>query len=65
MNANHIIEILFSLLGTKAAGNTSDEVKNDAIDLLDSLFKNKSIKKSYYNPIYKKSIRINFSNKCF
>ena len=39
MNAWDIIEILNSLLGSRAAENASNEVRYEAIDLLDSLFK--------------------------
>ena len=48
MIANDTIEKLYSLLGSRAAGNISDEVRNEAIDLLDSLFKNKIIKKEIW-----------------
>ena len=39
-------EKLYSLLGSRAAGNRSDELKNKAIDQIGSLFKNKIIKKN-------------------
>ena len=58
MNANDMIEKLCSLPGSRNAGNTSDEVSNEAIDLLDSLFKNKIIKRNDYNIIYSNYIRI-------
>jgi len=34
MNANDLNEKLYSLVGSRAAGNTSDEVRNEDIDLL-------------------------------
>ena len=35
MNANDVIEKLYSLLGSRTTGNKSDEVGNEAIDLVD------------------------------
>jgi len=52
MNLNDLIEKLYSLQGSRAAENTSDEVKHEAIDLLNSLFKNKIVKKNDYNTIF-------------
>ena len=40
LNANEMIERLYSLIGSRAAGNTSDEVRNEAVTLLNSLLKN-------------------------
>ena len=44
MNLNDMNEKLCSLLGSRAARNTFDEVINKAIDLLGLLFKHKIIK---------------------
>ena len=41
MNAKDLMEKLCCLLGSRDSGNTTDGVRNEAIDLLDSLFKNK------------------------
>ena len=57
-NANDKIEKLFSLLGSRVDGNTPDEVRNEAIDLFDSLFKNEIIKKNDLNAIYINYLRI-------
>jgi hypothetical protein len=38
LNANEIIERLYSLIGSRPARNTPDEVKNEAVTLLNSLF---------------------------
>ena len=56
MNANGMIEKIYSLLGSRTAGNISDEVRNEAIDLLDPLFK--IIKKNNYITIYNNYLRI-------
>ena len=40
MNTNDMTEKIYSFLCNRAAGNTSDEVRNEAIDLVDSLFEN-------------------------
>jgi len=45
MNTNVIMEKLYTFQGSRAAGNTSYEEKNEAIDRFKSLFKNKNIKK--------------------
>ena len=58
MNANDKIEKLYSVLGSTTAGNTSDEIRSEAIDLLDSLFKNNVISKNYSNTIYNNYLRI-------
>ena len=58
MNANDMIEKFYSLQGRRAAENTSGEVRNEDIDLLDSLFKNKIIKKNDCNIIYNNHLRI-------
>ena len=44
MIANDTIEKLYSLLGRRATGTTSDELTNEAITLINSLFKNEMIK---------------------
>ena len=41
MNANDMIEKLYSFLGSRVAGNTCGEERYEDIDLLYSLFKNK------------------------
>ena len=53
-----MIKKFYSLLGSRAARNTSDEVRNEAIDLLDLSFKNKIIKKYDYNTFFNNYLRI-------
>ena len=72
MNSNDIIKKLYSLLGSRAAWNISYEVRNEAaVDMLDSLIKNKIIKQNDYYTIYNNSLRFEFyqekyfSNKWF
>ena len=53
MNCDEMIKKLYTLIGSRVNGNTSDEVRNEAIDILDSLMRNKFFTKRVYNSIYK------------
>ena len=52
MNLNEGIEKLYSFLDSRTPGNASDEVRNEAINLFHSLFKNNIIKENDYKTIY-------------
>ena len=61
MNANDMIKKLYRFLGSIAAGNKSDDWRNETIDLFDLLFRNKIMKKNDSNTVYKQlSQNMNF-----
>jgi len=47
LNINNMIEQLYSLLVSRAAGNKSNEARHAALSLLDSLLKKKILNKNY------------------